>query len=176
MFVLLCRCLFHPLFPTRLSHCTVDHVHTFEGVHYIPIKFIRDKERNWVSAGWLSKQTTHFCYAKKPTESGLSVYREFPAGDEPPPPMVGWLIGTPGPYPCHARTPGTGCTPQFPPIPPLQFLRFPTTSPIFTHLYPFSPISPRFPPFPPILLFVCELSENLNSNMPGNIMDLQWHG
>ena len=33
---------------------TMDDVHTFGGVHYIPNKFIRAEEWKWVSAGWLS--------------------------------------------------------------------------------------------------------------------------
>ena len=46
----------------------------FGGVHCIPIKVIRDKDRKWVSAVWLSKQMAHFCYQKKkPTEIGPSV-------------------------------------------------------------------------------------------------------
>ena len=37
----------------------MEDVHVFEGVAYVPIKFIRDKQRDWVSAGWLSKQMAH---------------------------------------------------------------------------------------------------------------------
>ena len=44
---LLYVCVVVPL-PTSppLSPCTMGHVHTFERVHCIPIKFIRDKEGN----------------------------------------------------------------------------------------------------------------------------------
>ena len=35
-------------------------VHTFEGVHYILLKFIWDKDKNCVSVSWLSKQMVHF--------------------------------------------------------------------------------------------------------------------
>ena len=53
---------------------TMEDVHVFEGVAYVPIKFIRDKQRDWVSAGWLSKQMAHMGYMKiKPTSIGLSV-------------------------------------------------------------------------------------------------------
>ena len=41
----------------------MDHVHTFE-VHCTPVKFIRDKDRNWVSARWLSKPMIHLGYVK----------------------------------------------------------------------------------------------------------------
>ena len=48
------------------------------GVAYVPIKFIRDKQRDWVSAGWLSKQMAHMGYMKiKPTSIGLSVESHF---------------------------------------------------------------------------------------------------
>ena len=30
-----------------IDHCAMDGVHTFEGVHYIPIKVIKDKEQEW---------------------------------------------------------------------------------------------------------------------------------
>ena len=42
----------------------MENVHVFEGVAYVPIKFIRDKERDWVPAGWLSKQMAHLEYLK----------------------------------------------------------------------------------------------------------------
>ena len=38
---------------------TMEDVHVFEGVAYVPIKFIWDKQHDWVSAGWLSKQMAH---------------------------------------------------------------------------------------------------------------------
>ena len=38
---------------------TMEDVHVFEGVAYVPIRFIRDKQHDWVSAGWLSKQMAH---------------------------------------------------------------------------------------------------------------------
>ena len=61
-------------------HCTTDDVHTFEGVHYIPIKVIRDKERKWVSASWLSKQMAHFAYQKKKPTSQLRLAWGVKAG------------------------------------------------------------------------------------------------
>ena len=40
-------CRFHPLLVNQSAfHCTMNDVHTFEGVHYIPIKVTRDKETN----------------------------------------------------------------------------------------------------------------------------------
>ena len=40
-----------------LSLCPMaDQVHQFKGVRYVPIKAIRDSDRKWLSAGWLSKQ------------------------------------------------------------------------------------------------------------------------
>ena len=57
---------------------------------------------------------------------------ESSVGDVPP--MVKWIIGSPGTYPRHARTPGTGCKPMSP------------------HFSPFSPIFfdlSSFPIFPP---------------------------
>ena len=39
-----------------INRCAMDNVHTFEGLHYIPINVIRGDERKWVSVGWLSKQ------------------------------------------------------------------------------------------------------------------------
>ena len=38
---------------------SMEHLHTFEGVSYIP-PFMRDKDQKWASAGWLSKQMVHF--------------------------------------------------------------------------------------------------------------------
>ena len=68
-------CFLYPLFVNQSAcHHTMDDVHIFEGTHYIPIKAIGDKERKWVSGGWLSKWMAHFGYPKKkPTEIGFSV-------------------------------------------------------------------------------------------------------
>ena len=41
-----------------------DQVHQFKGVRYVPIKAIRDSDRKWLSAGWLSKQMTLNNYNK----------------------------------------------------------------------------------------------------------------
>ena len=58
-----------------LSLCPMaDQVHQFKGVHYVPIKAIRDSERKWLSAGWLSKQMTLNNYNKtKPANIGIAV-------------------------------------------------------------------------------------------------------
>ena len=40
----------------------MENVHTFEGVHCIPLKFITDKDRKRISAEWLSKQMVPFGY------------------------------------------------------------------------------------------------------------------
>ena len=41
-----------------LSECCLfshmDHMHPYRGVSYIPLKVVRDPQRGWVSAGWLS--------------------------------------------------------------------------------------------------------------------------
>ena len=51
-----------------------DQVHPFKGVRYVPVKVIRDPERKWLSAGWLSKQMTLNNYKKsKPANIGVSV-------------------------------------------------------------------------------------------------------
>ena len=85
----------HGLLLVQFSLCffpvpnTMEDVHVFEGVAYVPIKFIRDKQRNWVSAGWLSKQMAHMGYMKvRPTSIGLSV--ESGVGHRPGDYIVSW--------------------------------------------------------------------------------------
>ena len=78
--------------------------------------------------------------------------------------MVEWRIGTPGPYPWHARTPGTGCT-LGSPHSPLHFFEF----------LPFSPISPHSPPFPPIFLVFPFSFGNLTGNLKSK-MAFECHG
>ena len=47
-----------------------DQVHLFNGVRHVPIKAIRDPDRKWFSAGWLSKQMSLNNYHKtKQTKS-----------------------------------------------------------------------------------------------------------
>ena len=90
--------------------------------------------------------------------------------------MVAWIIGSPGPYPCHALMPGTSCIhklPPFPPIfphlscippfflwrtPPLMGNRVPgpcldARDQLHIQLLLFSPISSHFPPFFHFLCF-----------------------
>ena len=67
-------CLLHPLLVNQSAyHCTMDDVHTFEGVRYIHIKVIRIKSGN----GFLLVRSQSTCPSlgqkKKPTEIGLSV-------------------------------------------------------------------------------------------------------
>ena len=51
-----------------------DQVHLFNGVRYVPIKAIRDPDRKWLSAGWLSKQMSLNNYNKtKPADIGIVV-------------------------------------------------------------------------------------------------------
>ena len=57
---LLLHCfLFFPVF------AIMEYVHTDNRVPYIPMKIVRDWDRGWVWAGWLSKQMTHLKYEKK---------------------------------------------------------------------------------------------------------------
>ena len=46
--------------PLLVFHSAMEHVHTFQAVQYTPLKFIRDKDRKWVFASWLSKRMVHF--------------------------------------------------------------------------------------------------------------------
>ena len=51
-----------------------DQVHLFNGVRYVPMKAIRDPDRKWLSAGWLSKQMSLNNYNKtKPANIGIAV-------------------------------------------------------------------------------------------------------
>ena len=48
-----------------------DQVHPFKGVHYVPIKAIRNPEQKWLSVGWLSKQMMLNNYRASPVTLGF---------------------------------------------------------------------------------------------------------
>ena len=43
--------------PLLVFHLAMEHVHPFQAVHDIPLKFGGDKDWKWGFAGWVSKQT-----------------------------------------------------------------------------------------------------------------------
>ena len=134
-------CFLHPLLVNQSAyHCTMDDVHTFEGVHDIPIKVVRDKERNrFLLFGSRSRCTILVVEGRSAQKLGSLIRLAWAVG-------LATMCGFTRLFPDA----GDGCTPQASPI--LSYCS-PIVPPFFSHFPPISPVPPRpLPPSPPFFL------------------------